>query len=332
MTGKAIIALVSVCAVVSMGALPPRSQLGQGDAGKGGSQLSLTADLRDGTHIVCKLPLEAEIEVDTDFARVQLPLKLISTVRFEDDLESVKVVFHNGDKLSGVMTTESFRPQTCFGEVSIRPPVIASIKIDKLYPALGPPTALFDGDSLNGWHACAPWTVSDGAIVCPTTGSINALLAKTRIHGPFELTYEIQLLRLRRQDAKGIYVNDASGRVIAVVRLDDRPNTFHIRGNSKSVASVPLTVGQWYRVRCLLDDAGKLTAWLNDSVKLETTIPVRLPLTIGLQCERSGARFRNIVLRQGALPDSPRPTSSGPPLWDARKLPPTVSGRRFMQH
>ena len=304
MTRKAIFGLVSVCAMLSMGMIPSGVQQVQGDAAKADSRLNLMVDLRDGTHIVCNLPLDAGIEMHTDFARVRLPLKLIATVRFEEDRESVKVVFHNGDRLSGVMTADALRPQTSFGEIAIPPPVIAGIKIDKPHPALGPPTALFDGDSLNGWHASDPWKVEDGAIVCPTTGSINALLAKTRIHGPFELTYEIQLLRLRRQDAKGIYLNDAGGRTIAVVRLDDRPNTFHITGGSRSAANVPLKVGEWYKVRCRLDDTGTLTAWLNDSVKIETTIPVRPPLRIGLQCERSGARFRNIVLRQGVLPDS----------------------------
>ncbi len=178
-----------------------------------------------------------------------------------------------------------------------------------------PPRYLFNGNSLGGWYSKPPWKVENGAIVCPTTTSINSLLSKVQIHGPFELTYEIKLLRLRPQDAKGIYIIGSNGQFGAVVRLDDKPNTFHIRGASKSAAEVPLSLGKWYKIRCLLDDTGKLTAWLNDSVRLETTVQAQPPFVIGLQCERSGARFRNIVLREAQRHKASRPI-------DKNQLPP----------
>ena len=101
-----------------------------------------------------------------------------------------------------------------------------------------------------------------------------------------------------RVDPSKIYIAAPNGQRIAVVRLDDKPNTFHIRSSSRSAANVPLGLGKWYKIRCLLDDTGKLSAWLNGSVRLETTVHAQPPFVIGLQCERSGARFRNIVLRE----------------------------------
>ena len=96
--------------------------------------------------------------------------------------------------------------------------------------------------------------------MCPTSKRINHLACLYRIHGPFELVYDIELLRLRREDAKGIWLADANGKKLTMICLDDLPNVFHIRAQTTQTASVPLTTGKWYRVRCRLDPDGKLTA------------------------------------------------------------------------
>jgi len=157
--------------------------------------------------------------------------------------------------------------------------------------------SLFDGTSLNGWYATPPWIVQEGAIVCPTTKSINRLVCETHLEGPFELTFEIKLLRLHAGDARGIFLEDSEGQPIAVLRLGDQANTFHIRSSSKAVTTVPLKVGHWYKMRCVLDDTGKFSAWLNDAHRLDTTIGAKPPFVLGLDCERSGACYRNIQLR-----------------------------------
>ena len=71
--------------------------------------------------------------------------------------------------------------------------------------AARPEPAIFDGRTFTGWYQTPPWTVGQGAIRCPTTGFINKLYSTKQINRPFELNCEIQLLRLRAGDAKGIF-------------------------------------------------------------------------------------------------------------------------------
>ena len=171
---------------------------------------------------------------------------------------------------------------------------------------------LFDGRSLAGWEANAPWKVKDGVIVCPTSKGINHLPCQYRIHGPFEIEYDIELLQLHPEDGKRIRLNTADGKRLAMIFLDDVPDAFHLRGQTTRAVSVPLRTGKWYHVRCRLDSNGKLTAWLDGRHKLETTVPVQFPLTLGLECQRSGARFDNIQLREAA---------SAPPVTESLALP-----------
>ena len=157
---------------------------------------------------------------------------------------------------------------------------------------------LFDGRTFTGWYETSPWTVQDGAIVCPTSSHIRQLVCRNTIDGPFELSYEIELSRLKRGDARGIWFKNANGGRVAGVRLNDNGQTFHIRSSGRPLKNVPLQTGRWYQIRCRIEKDGRFLAWLDGEHELETTAPVAYPLSMGLECERSGARFRNIRLER----------------------------------
>lgn len=82
------------------------------------AELQLVVELRDGSRIV-GMPSIASVPLQTSFAKIDLPLKLVDTIEFAEDRERVKVNCANGDVLQGVLNLTSFNLTTSFGKVSV---------------------------------------------------------------------------------------------------------------------------------------------------------------------------------------------------------------------
>ena len=94
--------------------------------------LRISIDLRDGSHLIARLPVDSEVALHTDFGKTKLPLKLVHEIQFHDDQETVKVIFHNGDTLSGVLEIHALNLNTSFGQVSIPPATMRRLELEAI--------------------------------------------------------------------------------------------------------------------------------------------------------------------------------------------------------
>jgi len=171
-------------------------------------------------------------------------------------------------------------------------------------PATG---SAFNGSNLDGWKPTPPWFVRSGAIVCPISSQLEPPLVSTReIKSPCEVVVELQLLGRSNEDGRGFWLkrnpnNEAAGELH--VRIDNSPNEFQLKvlpDGPIQTAPHPLAEGPWYRLTCRIDTNGKATATLDGTTVLTAPWPYGFPLTLGLECQRSGAAVRKVDVR--ALP------------------------------
>ena len=90
--------------------------------------LDVTLNLRDGSRLVASLPRGTIIQLATQFGTVELPLTLIAVIHFNDQQDDVKVVFQNGDTVSGLYEEHRFEIQTSFGHVTVPRSVITRLE------------------------------------------------------------------------------------------------------------------------------------------------------------------------------------------------------------
>ena len=162
----------------------------------------------------------------------------------------------------------------------------------------------FNGKNLDGWRGTAPWFVYDGTILCPNSTDLEAPLASMHtIEGPCEVDVELKLLRRDNEDGRGFWlkrdVKDQDAGELHV-RIDSSPNEFQVKilpsGPTKA-ATHPLEQGEWYQLSCRVDADGLVTAKLDGETVITTQWPYGFPLTLGLECQRSGAAFRRVDVR-----------------------------------
>ncbi|MFZ4394998.1 MAG: hypothetical protein ACOYOU_05150 [Kiritimatiellia bacterium] len=80
--------------------------------------LRLELTLADGSRIIGIPGIEA-VTVETSYARMNIPLKQIQTLKIGEDRETVSLDLQNGDKLKGVINLAPIKLTTVFGQVSI---------------------------------------------------------------------------------------------------------------------------------------------------------------------------------------------------------------------
>lgn len=162
----------------------------------------------------------------------------------------------------------------------------------------------FNGEDLSGWRATPPWYVDSGSIICPNSNKLEPPLASTReITGPCEVQVDLKLLRRNIEDGRGFWLSrdpkhESAGEVH--VRIDNSPNEFQLKvlpDGPTETAKHELKVGEWYKLTCRIDAKGQVTATLDGSTVLSTHWPYGFPLTLGLECQRSGAAFRRVDVR-----------------------------------
>ena len=78
----------------------------------------LALDLVDGSHILGTPGIET-VPVQTSYAKMDVPLQFIQTLKLGDDHQAVAIDLQNGDKLKGVIKLEPITLDTVFGKVSV---------------------------------------------------------------------------------------------------------------------------------------------------------------------------------------------------------------------
>jgi len=75
-------------------------------------------DLTDGSHII-GIPKIESVPVQTSYARMDIPLRQILSMKMDDDHETASLVLSNGDKLKGVVALKPLDLTTVFGPVKV---------------------------------------------------------------------------------------------------------------------------------------------------------------------------------------------------------------------
>jgi Concanavalin A-like lectin/glucanases superfamily len=91
-------------------------------------QLRLELDLVDGSRVI-GTPSVASVPMRTSYARVDIPLNQILTMRVGSDHETASFDLQNGDQLKGVITLEPVKLETVFGSVAIGIEHIREIRV-----------------------------------------------------------------------------------------------------------------------------------------------------------------------------------------------------------
>ena len=81
-------------------------------------KLTLALDLNDGSRVIGTPSIES-IPVQTSYAKMDITLNEILTIRIEEDHEKSSIDLRNGDKLKGVINLEPIKLETIFGKVKI---------------------------------------------------------------------------------------------------------------------------------------------------------------------------------------------------------------------
>lgn len=81
-------------------------------------RVRLALDLVDGSYLLGTPAIES-VAVQTAYAKMDVPLKFIQTIKFEEDHQAAVLDLKNGDKLKGVIKLESLRLDTIFGHVAV---------------------------------------------------------------------------------------------------------------------------------------------------------------------------------------------------------------------
>ena len=182
---------------------------------------------------------------------------------------------------------------------------------DRWQIAEGDSADLFDGETLEGWWRLSDqWTVQDGAITCPTSKRIHYLISERIVDRPFRLRYQVLLLERSRSDGKIVGFVDAAGDNMLVAMDDDNPHTIQIDSGRKvfdksgiygpwkveSDADFQIEAGRWYDVVCTVDGSDFTVSAGN--VQLSHPFMPEFPVSIWLEVQRTGAKYRNIRIEK----------------------------------
>jgi hypothetical protein len=91
---------------------------GSEDTNQVPSALRLELDLVDGSHVI-GIPKIESVPVQTAYARMDIPLKQILTVKMDENHETASLDLVSGDRLKGVITLKPLEVTTLFGPVKI---------------------------------------------------------------------------------------------------------------------------------------------------------------------------------------------------------------------
>ena len=81
-------------------------------------RIRLDLDLVDGSRVI-GVPTVTSVPIQTPYAKMDIPLAQIQTIKMGDDHENVSITMANGDKMEGVLTMAVLEVATVFGRVSV---------------------------------------------------------------------------------------------------------------------------------------------------------------------------------------------------------------------
>ena len=116
-------------------------------------QLRLELDLADGSRVI-GIPNIDSLPVETPYARMNVPLKQIMTIRMGADHERASLEMQNGDKLKGVVSLGLIKLETAFGKVSVAIEHVKDIRVilgGRVLPA-GEGTLAYGGLNWTPWR------------------------------------------------------------------------------------------------------------------------------------------------------------------------------------
>jgi len=152
---------------------------------------------------------------------------------------------------------------------------------------------------MENWKASGPWVSEGDALVHPQTNDLDeALECRTPLAGPCEISLEVQLIGRRTEDARGFWIKSGENEIH--VRLDNSPDEFDLKvlpeGDGQKL-TFPLDEEHWFELQCRIDRSGTVSAILDGHSMLVSTWKGTFPARLGLECQRSGGRFRKIAVR-----------------------------------
>jgi hypothetical protein len=156
----------------------------------------------------------------------------------------------------------------------------------------------FDGHSMNGWTGPGKWTVADGVLEYAAGTELGETLESSELlPWPCEISMEVQLIGRQREDARGFWLKNGDNEIH--VRIDNSPDEFQLKVRPEEdtrSAQYPLSESEWYELRCRVEANGTVRAWIDGTNELSVPWSGRFPLTLGLCCQRSGGRYRSILV------------------------------------
>ena len=99
-------------------ALGGRAWAGLDSTNQSPQQIRLELDLADGSHVIGAPNIES-VPLQTTYAKMDIALKQILTVKMGEDHETASIALRNGDKLKGVISLAPIKLATVFGDVAI---------------------------------------------------------------------------------------------------------------------------------------------------------------------------------------------------------------------
>jgi hypothetical protein len=106
------------------------------------------------------------------------------------------------------------------------------------------------------------------------------------------------LIGRRVEDGRSIKLVAIGGSI--ELRLDNQPDEFLVVAHpqeAKVKSTYPYVENVWNSVYCRIENDGRVTASVNGGAPLTTEWKAAFPARVELECQRSGGRFRNLVVR-----------------------------------
>ncbi len=101
---------------------------GLDNTNKAPTPIRLEIALIDGSRII-GVPIIESASIQTPYAKINLPLDQVLTIKIEADHETASIDLRNGDKLKGAIQLEPVKLETLFGNVSIRVEQIKKVDV-----------------------------------------------------------------------------------------------------------------------------------------------------------------------------------------------------------
>ena len=92
------------------------------------AKIVLTLDLLDGSRVIGMSGIRT-VPVQTPYARINIPLQQIRSIRMDENHQTASIELQNGDRIKGSMNLDPIELETAFGKVSIATDLIRTADV-----------------------------------------------------------------------------------------------------------------------------------------------------------------------------------------------------------